>query len=78
VTTCPSCGAKLDPMRGANLDDLMTLLRLVRDAMAFGQPHLAVTVLTLLVEHKGQLGLRSRQYAAMLREREGEQEPPEQ
>ena len=76
MKTCPHCGAQLDPMRGANLDDLLTLLGLVRDAMVFGQPHLAATVLTLLVEHKGNLGLRSRSYAAMLREREGEQEPP--
>jgi len=72
MRTCPHCGGELDPMRGANLDDLLTLLTLIRDAMVFGQPNLAVTILDLIVAHKGNLGLRARQYAAMLRDREGD------
>ena len=55
-------------MREANLDDLMTLMALVRDALVAGHPTLAVTILTLPVEHKTGLGLRSRSYADMIRE----------
>jgi len=68
VRTCPHCGGTLKPMREANLDDLLTLLALVRDALVAGHPTLAVTVLSLVVEHKTGLGLRSRSYADMIRE----------
>jgi Trp operon repressor len=77
VTACPNCGERLKPMRGANLDDLLTLLAVIRDALEAGYPDLAAMVLHLLLEHRGQLGLRSRNYAALLREQMAKREPPE-
>jgi Trp operon repressor len=76
VTACPSCGERLKPMRGANLDDLLTLLGVVRDALDAGYGDLAAMVLHLLLEHRGQLGLRSRNYAKLLREQMAEREQP--
>ena len=80
VRTCPHCGATLKPMREANLDDLLTLVALVRDALVAGHPTLAVTILGLLAEHKTGLGLRSRKYADMIREQmdADERDPAEQ
>jgi hypothetical protein len=55
------------PLRGANLDDILTLLEVIRDALAAGHGDLAAMVLQLLLEHRDALGLRSRRYAALLR-----------
>jgi hypothetical protein len=64
------------PLRGANLDDLLTLLGVVRDALDAGYGDLAAMVLHLLLEHRGQLGLRSRNYTKVLREQMAEREEP--
>ena len=77
MPTCPNCGAQLDPMRGANLADLMTLLALVRDALDQGYGDLARAVLHLLVEHREGLGLRSRNLARRLAQQMAERQPPE-
>jgi hypothetical protein len=74
VKTCPHCGAKLDPMKGANLADLLTLLALCRDAIDRGHGDLARAVLHLVVEHQGALGLRSRNLARRLIEQVAERE----
>jgi hypothetical protein len=62
-------------MKGANLDDLLTLLGAVRDALDAGYVNLAAMVVHLLVEHRGRLGLRSRTYAKLLREQLPDREP---
>jgi hypothetical protein len=66
------------PLRGANLDDILTLLEVIRDALAAGQGDLAAMVLQLLLEHRDGLGLRSRRYAALLRRMAvGRDRPPD-
>jgi hypothetical protein len=76
VTACPNCGQRLKPMRTANLEDLLTLLGVIRDALDAGYPDLAAVVLRLLLEHRGALGLRSRNYTTLLREQLAERQPP--
>jgi hypothetical protein len=75
VRICPNCGATLDPMRGADLDDLVMLLRVCRDAIDAGRADLARSVLHLVVEHQGDLGVRSRNLAKTLGEQIGDQPP---
>jgi hypothetical protein len=74
MRTCPNCGATLDAMRGANLPDLITLLALCRDALDRGHGDLARAVLHLVIEHQGDLGMRSRNLARRLAEQMAEQE----
>jgi hypothetical protein len=76
VRTCPHCGAQLDPMRGVNLEDLVALLALCRDALDRGHGDLARAVLELVVEHQGKLGLRSRNLAKRLTQEMAEREQP--
>jgi hypothetical protein len=57
----------------------MALLALARDALDRGHGDLARAVLHLVVEHQGELGLRSRNLARRLAEQMAEREqPPEQ
>jgi hypothetical protein len=77
MPACPNCGHQLAPMKGANLDDLMTLLLgAVRDALDAGYVNLAAMVVHLLVEHRGRLGLRSRTYTKLLRDQLADARPP--
>jgi hypothetical protein len=62
VKTCSECGAPVD------LGDLLTLLEIIREAVMADSPHLAVTVLTLLIEHKTELGLRAQRLRDLLAE----------
>jgi hypothetical protein len=78
MPTCPNCGAQLPPQRPANLPDLITLLALCRDALDRGHGDLAHAVLSLVIEHQGSLGLRSRNLARRLAEQMAKRErPPE-
>jgi hypothetical protein len=63
-------------LRGAKLDDFLTLLEVVRDALAAGRDDLAAAVLHPLLEHRGALGKRSRAAAALLRSQLAEPAPP--
>jgi hypothetical protein len=65
---CPHCGVTLKPERVANLDDLVRLLALCRDCIDTGRPDLARTVLHVIVEHRAELGLRTRNLARHLAE----------
>jgi len=64
------------PLRGANLDDFLTLLEAIRDTLDAGRGDLAAVVLRLLLEHRGALGKRSRTAAALLRSQLAEWGPP--
>jgi hypothetical protein len=63
------------PLRGANLDDFLTLLEAVRDTLDAGRGDLAAVVLRLLLEHRGAMGKRSRTAAALLRSQLAERGP---
>jgi hypothetical protein len=78
VRTCPNCGARLDPMRGVNLDDFLVLLALCRDAIDQDQAPLARGVLTLMLDQRGAVGLKSRNLARRLAEQMAEREQPPQ
>jgi hypothetical protein len=64
------------PLRGGNLTDMVTLLTLCRDALDRGHGDLARAVLHLVVEHQGELGLRSRNLARTLAEQMAERDRP--
>jgi hypothetical protein len=64
------------PLKGAELTSFLTLLAAIRDALDAGYPDLAAMILHLLLEHRGALGLRSRNYTKVLREQMAERQPP--
>jgi hypothetical protein len=63
------------PLRGANLDDFLTLLEVIRDALAAGHGDLVAVLLQAMLEHRGALGKRSRTAAALLRSQLAERGP---
>jgi hypothetical protein len=73
---CPHCGGRLRIEKVANLPDLLVLLSLCRDAIDAGHADIASAVLSLVVEHQGSLGLRSRNLARRLIEQVREREQP--
>ncbi len=62
---------------GPNLDDFLVLLGVVRDALEAGLVEPAALELRILLEHKGQLGLRTRRSTTYLRHELEKRRPPE-
>jgi hypothetical protein len=64
-------------LMGPNLDDFLVLLGVVRDALEAGLVEPAALELRILLEHKGQLGLRTRRSTTYLRHELEKRRPPE-